>query len=82
LGMTARTLQRRLQDEALGFTALVDEVRLAMARRYLADPSLSIAEVSFALGYSEPSAFTRAFKRWSGRAPAEYRESARASGDQ
>ena len=53
-----------------------------MARRYLADPSLSIAEVSFALGYSEPSAFTRAFKRWSGRAPAEYRESARASGDQ
>jgi AraC-like DNA-binding protein len=82
LGMTARTLQRRLQDEALGFTTLVDEARLEMARRYLADPLLSIAEVSFALGYSEPSAFTRAFKRWSGCAPAEYRESARASQSQ
>lgn len=77
LGMTARTLQRRLQDEELGFTTLVDEARLDLARRYLADDSLSIAEVSFALGYSEPSAFTRAFKRWSGSAPAEYRESSR-----
>jgi len=78
LGMTARTLQRRLADEDLGFTALVDEARLNLARRYLADESLSISEISFALGYSEPSAFTRAFKRWSGSAPAEYRESARA----
>ncbi len=77
LGMTPRTLQRRLQDEDLGFTALVDEARLDLARRYLADWSLSISEVSFALGYSEPSAFTRAFKRWSGSAPAEYRESSR-----
>lgn len=77
LGMTARTLQRRLQDEELGFTTLVDEARLDLARRYLADESLTIAEVSFALGYSEPSAFTRAFKRWSGSAPAEYRESSR-----
>ena len=77
LGMTARTLQRRLQDEQLGFTALVDAARLDLARRYLADESLSISEVSFALGYSEPSAFTRAFKRWSGSAPAEYRESSR-----
>lgn len=82
LGMTARTLQRRLQDEGLGFTTLVDESRMELARRYLADPTLSIAEVSFALGYSEPSAFTRAFKRWSGRAPAEYRESVRASPNQ
>ncbi len=82
LGMTARTLQRRLQDEALGFTALVDEARLQLARRYLADESLSISEVSFALGYSEPSAFTRAFKRWSGSAPAEYREGARRAASQ
>lgn len=82
LGMTARTLQRRLQDEGLGFTTLVDEARLGLARRYLADASLSVAEVSFALGYSEPSAFTRAFKRWSGCAPAEYRESLRATGTQ
>lgn len=78
LGMTARTLQRRLQDEGLGFAALVDEARLRLARRYLADASLSISEVSFALGYSEPSAFTRAFKRWAGCAPAEFREVARA----
>lgn len=74
LGMTARTLQRRLQDESLGFTALVDAARLHLARRYLVDASLTISEVSFALGYSEPSAFTRAFKRWTGSAPVEYRE--------
>lgn len=79
LAMTARTLQRRLQDESLGFAALVDEARLKLARRYLADESLSISEVSFALGYSEPSAFARAFKRWAGCAPAEFREAARAA---
>lgn len=79
LGMTVRTLQRRLQDESLGFAALIDEARLHLARRYLADESLTISEVSFALGYSEPSAFARAFKRWAGCAPAEFRESVRAA---
>ncbi len=77
LGMTARTMQRRLRDEDLGFAALVDEARMVLARRYLLDDSLSISEMSFALGFSEPSAFARAFKRWSGSAPAEYREAAR-----
>jgi len=79
LGMTVRTLQRRLQDDSLGFAALIDEARLQLARRYLADESLTISEVSFALGYSEPSAFARAFKRWAGCAPAEFRAFARAA---
>lgn len=77
LGMTARTLQRRLQDESLGFAALVDDARLQLARRYLADEGLTIAEVSYALGYSEPSAFARAFKRLAGAAPLEFREASR-----
>ncbi len=77
LGMSARTMQRRLRDEDLGFTEMVEEARMHMARRYLVDDTLSISEMSFALGFSEPSAFTRAFRRWAGSAPAEYREAAR-----
>ncbi len=77
LNMTARTLQRRLQDASLGFAALIDQVRLELAHRYLADDSLSIAEVSFALGYSESSAFARAFKRLAGASPVEHREAHR-----
>ncbi len=74
LGMTARTLQRRLQAETSGFATLVDQARLDLAKRYLGDASLSVSEVSFALGYSEPSAFARAFKRLAGVTPVEFRD--------
>jgi AraC-like DNA-binding protein len=72
LGMTSRSLQRRLKDEGTSFNAVREDVRKELSRRYLAD-NLSIAEISFLLGFSEPSAFFRAFKRWTGTTPLEAR---------
>ncbi len=74
MGMTARSLQRRLQDEGASFQSLRDETRKALADRYLSE-GLSLAEISFLLGFSEPSAFFRAFKRWTGLTPIERRAS-------
>ena len=74
LGMTARSLQRRLQDEGASFQTLRDETRRTLADRYLGE-GLSLAEISFLLGFSEPSAFFRAFKRWTGLTPIERRAS-------
>lgn len=74
LRMSERSLQRRLAEESVRFEALVDEVRREMAARYLADRKVAIAEIAYLLGYSEPSAFHRAFKRWTGSTPAEARQ--------
>ncbi|NUO53811.1 MAG: AraC family transcriptional regulator [Polyangiaceae bacterium] len=73
LALSERTLQRRLQEENATFAELVDEVRRDLARMYLADPKLAVFEIAFLLGYSEPSAFNRAFKRWTGSSPSAYR---------
>lgn len=73
LKMSERSLQRRLSDEGVTFDALLDEVRRDLALRYLADPKIAVAEVAYLLGYSEPSPFHRAFKRWTGKTPAEAR---------
>ena len=78
LGIAPRNLQRRLQDEGLAFQALRDEVRRELAERYLRE-GISFAEISFLLGFSEPSAFFRAFKRWTGATPFE-RKAALAAG--
>lgn len=75
LGMTGRSLQRRLKDEGTSFNAIREELRRELAERYLAD-GLAIAEISFLLGFSEPSAFFRAFKRWTGSTPLAHREQA------
>jgi AraC-like DNA-binding protein len=74
LGLSVRTLQRKLKEHGVSFQDVLDELRGEVALRYLRDPSLSIAEVGHLLGYSEPSSFTRAFKRWSGETPKEFRE--------
>jgi AraC-like DNA-binding protein len=71
--MSERSLQRRLAAEETSFEAVLDELRHELAVRYLADPRVAIAEVAFLLGYSEPSAFHRAFRRWTDRTPAEQR---------
>ena len=75
LGLTPRSLQRRLKDEATSFNAVREQVRRDLTERYLAD-KLSISEISFLLGFSEPSAFFRAFKRWTGMTPIEARRAA------
>jgi AraC-like DNA-binding protein len=72
LGMTPRSLQRRLKDEGTVFQTLRDELRKDLADRYLGE-GMSFAEISFLLGFSEPSAFFRAFKRWTGLTPFERR---------
>jgi AraC-like DNA-binding protein len=74
LGMTGRSLQRRLKDEGTSFQAVRDESRKHLADRYLAR-GMSFAEISFVLGFSEPSAFFRAFKRWTGLTPVQRRAS-------
>jgi AraC-like DNA-binding protein len=71
-----RSLQRKLADEGRSFELLLDEIRQSLAQRYLADRSLAITEIAYLLGYSEPSPFHRAFKRWTGMTPREARERA------
>ncbi len=69
LGTTARTLQRRLQEEGTSFSAVLDGVRRDLADRYLDGDRMGVSEIAFLLGYSDASAFARAYRRWNGRAP-------------
>lgn len=70
---STRTLQRRLREAGTSFQALVDQERAAAAKLYLGDPKLALGEVAYLLGYSELSAFARAFRRWMGQTPNAYR---------
>jgi AraC-like DNA-binding protein len=76
LKTSERTLQRKLADENIKFDVLLDDMRRDLALRYLADPKIAISEVAYLLGYSEPSPFHRAFKRWTGTTPSEARKRA------
>lgn len=76
LHISNRTLQRRLKEEGTSFMDLLQDTRLDLARSYLLQPTRSIVETSYLLGFSEPSTFSRAFKRWTGQAPTEFRETA------
>ncbi len=69
LGMSRRTLARRLSSEGLTFSGVLDELRANLAKRYLGDKGLVISEIAWLLGYSEVSAFSHAFKRWTGKTP-------------
>jgi AraC-like DNA-binding protein len=73
LGRSRRTLNRQLAGEGVSFQSLVDDLRRELALRYLGEPRMAVAEVGFLLGFSEASAFHRAFKRWTGTTPAEHR---------
>lgn len=73
LAIAPRTLQRRLAAEGTSFQRVVDETRREAAERLLAGRSLALSEIAYLLGFSEPSAFHRAFKRWAGSTPLEFR---------
>jgi AraC-like DNA-binding protein len=73
LNMSSRTLQRKLKEEGCSFSDLVQDTRLQLAKKYLAQPHRSVVEIAYMLGFSEPSTFSRAFKRWTGQSPAEFR---------
>jgi len=77
LGMSERTLHRRLADAGVSYQELLDEVRKATAGRYLDRSELAISEIAYLLGYSEPAAFHRAFKRWYATTPEHFRTRAR-----
>jgi AraC-like DNA-binding protein len=77
LGMSVRTLQRRLQDGGQTFDELVDATRSELARRYLGDPTLSIQETAHLLAFGDLRGFYRAFRRWEDCTPAEYRQRVR-----
>jgi AraC-like DNA-binding protein len=74
LATSPRTLQRRLGEEGTSFQSVVDGVREELARVYIADRKLALGEVAYLLGFSEISAFTRAFKRWTGTTPSRWRD--------
>ena len=73
LGLSQRTAARRLASEGVTFSAVLEGLRGDLARQYLLDPDLSISRIAWLLGYQEVSAFTHAFKRWSGKTPREER---------
>ena len=73
LHMSSRTLQRKLAEANTTYIQLVDDTRRDLALRYIEDPRRSVTDITFSLGFSQPSAFTRAFKRWTGSSPSEYR---------
>ncbi len=73
LGMSARTLSRRLSSEGSLFAGILEDMRSALADRYLDDRNLPISEIAWLLGYAEVGAFTHAFQRWTGMPPSAAR---------
>ncbi len=73
LTTTPRTLQRRLREHGVDFKRVVDDTRRRFSLNYLRDPKHTLTEIAYLLGYSEVSAFNRAFKRWTGATPSSYR---------
>jgi AraC-like DNA-binding protein len=73
LGMSPRTLSRKLSEEGTSFAEMLDEFREALARRYLDDPGMRVTEIAWLLGYRQVSAFSSAFKKWTGVSPREFR---------
>jgi AraC-like DNA-binding protein len=73
LAMSTRTVQRRLREQGVLFNEVLDEMRFQAARFYLADRGIAGAEIAYLLGFADQSSFNRAFKRWTGQTPSDYR---------
>lgn len=74
LHLSLRSLQRHLAQEGLGYDRLLAETRQQLALQHMRDPRCSISEIAYLLGFADTSSFSRAFKRWTGQAPSQYRE--------
>lgn len=74
LNMSQRSLQRRLEEKKQNYKALLEETRYELAVQYVNNSRLSFNEITYLLGFSEASNFSRAFKRWTGKSPRQYRE--------
>jgi AraC-like DNA-binding protein len=79
LEMSRRTLQRKLAVQGTSFRQLLDTTRHDLAQRFIEDPGQSIGEITFELGFARQSAFSRAFRRWTGMTPSDYRQRVAAS---
>lgn len=73
MGLSRRTLQRRLKDQGIEFSSLIEDVRRELALAYMQGSEYSVTEISLLVGYAESSSFTRAFRRWTGQSPQQYR---------
>ena len=73
LGLSTRTLSRKLGEEATSFAEILDQLRAVLAKRYLGDETLPVSEIAWLLGYREVSSLTHAFKRWTGMTPRRFR---------
>ncbi len=74
LNLSRRTLQRRLSERSTNFLQVLQSIKYELAKHYLIDESLSVIEITFLLGYSDPSTFSAAFKSWHGSTPTDFRE--------
>ena len=77
LKLSTRSLQRRLKEEGPVYQELMDETRRGLAFKYIAEPQLTLAEITYLLGFSDQSHFGKAFRRWTGSGPQQYRQGAR-----
>ena len=73
-GISSRTLQRKLHEEGTSYQELLEETRRNLSKFYLRNPEMAISEVAYLLGFSQPSAFHRAFRRWNGLTPKAFRQ--------
>lgn len=74
LFMSSRTLNRKLASEGVTYKQILENVRQSLAREYISNDNISLIEISYLLGFSDQSAFTRAYKRWTGVAPGKARK--------
>ena len=74
LHLSLRSLQRHLAEEGTSYEALLGDTRQALALQHMRDPRCSISEIAYLLGFSDSSSFGRAFKRWTGQTPSQYRD--------
>ncbi len=73
LGMSSRTLSRKLAHEGTSFAEILEQLRAALAKRYIGDETLPVSEIAWLLGYREVSSLTHAFERWTGMTPRRFR---------
>jgi AraC-like DNA-binding protein len=74
INLSQRSLQRRLSEQQMPFTRVLEDTRRDLSREYVRDPQRSINEIAYLLGFAEPGNFSRAFKRWYGKTPSQYRD--------
>jgi len=75
LGMSARSLRRRLEGEGTGYKSLITQARISLAKRMLENTNTTIKETAYTMGFATPTAFCRSFKRWTGMTPKQYQSS-------